>query len=166
MTLAIDRLQSDTSKWISMFLRWVIPIHILGSLITLESTEAFDLRTPWIALTFLASVTLLALSVPKHWKPFLFSGLVGIAIAYKQLATFVEQASESSEVILPQGLRWLAAGHYLTLIAFVTGAFILITAWRWHNSTLSITIKRWLNLHDKSRKSRSPDDRNSISNHH
>ncbi|MCH2142272.1 MAG: serine/threonine protein kinase [Phycisphaerales bacterium] len=68
---------------LSDLLRWIIPAHILGGLLALEAdTDSVAAAWVWISVTALASLCFTVASVRRQWRPFVVSGLIGLAWSF------------------------------------------------------------------------------------
>lgn len=153
MAIPLSRLRSYTAKYITIVLRWLVPFHVLGSLVYLESFEAFEVRSPWILSIIAASIFLMIVSVSKHWKPFLFSGLFGFAFGFSRFAKLLTDSIEEEGVSMPYGFQWMETGSFLTSVSVVAGVIIVVVAIRWNSSQVAYRLSRWLRIRRRSKSS-------------
>jgi predicted Ser/Thr protein kinase len=142
LSLLLDQRNTTYSRAFASSLRWLTPIHVLGSLTFLESIDAYDARPVWLMLLALTSLALATLSVWQQWKPFLLSALVGIAVAYVRLFSYAEELFPADGTgNAPAALR---VG--LTIGAIAAGATIVAAAWLAPAKAIAHRLARWRRL--------------------
>jgi len=160
LSSVLDRQSGSVAHSLGLVLRWIVPMHILGGLAWLEINEAYDRRGLWIGLLCAASVAFAVASVPKQWKPFLFSGLAGLALAYARLFELVEDhyrgkiSQGIEDFAVPGGVRIV-----LTVGALMLGLLLVIGARRFSSWSVARRLRRWQRKRDSSRQVIAPDAR-------
>lgn len=118
--LALAYRQTPLGARVGTLLRWLIPPCVFGALAIYESNDFRSLWKLWLVCQFVAAFGFLILSVRLQWRPFLFTAMSCIAIAYARLYIRIDEHMEA------------AAG--MKLVIFVTtavtgfAAMILATA--------------------------------------
>ena len=117
-------------------IRWVSPTHFLLSILVLETdVEAGRGWLVWLLVLVVASIACCYVSVWKQWRPFLFTGLFYVALAYYR--AFVRLWSELEGDALDTARILLTAG----MLALGIGSMVL--AWRLPAWTASLKLGRW-----------------------
>ncbi len=117
-------------------LRWIVPSHILvGMLVLYGEADGTWTSLVWLVSVGGVSLGLCAWSVLKQWRPFLFSGLFYLAVAYGF------------------GFRWIGEhvrddidGPFrigLALLGVIVGLLVMYLAWRAPEWALKIRLARW-----------------------
>lgn len=119
-TAWLDRKRSSTRIILADMGRWLIPSHLLGSLIVLEAVDGFGRWQLWLILTPICAGILAYLSVKRQWKPFLVSAFTGLAIWYARCFDRIETDFDGSA-------RLRLA---LTAVGCGAGVGMLILGWR------------------------------------
>lgn len=120
LALLLGRCAPRSGRAHTLFLRWLVPSHALGALVVLENEEAIGVWWPWLLLLFAASAIFLVASAFNQWKPFVISGLLGIALGYARLFP------RARDLFGDQS--WPAAA--LALIGFILGAIAVWAGWQ------------------------------------
>ncbi|MEM1072633.1 MAG: serine/threonine-protein kinase [Planctomycetota bacterium] len=136
LSAVFDR-RGPSSRLCAKILRWLVPIHVLGSLIALESAEAFDARGAWLAALGGAALLLSLLSIPKQWKPFLFSGLLGIAVAFVLVFRYINDVERDLDLDLSRVRVSVAISA-----ALISGGLLLLS-WRLPDWKVTRRLTRW-----------------------
>ncbi len=116
-------------------IRWVSPSHFLASIVVLEWDASGNAWILWILVLVVASITCCYVSVWKQWRPFLFTGLFYVAVAYYR--AFVRVKVE------------LGTGGYdnasivLTASMLALGLGTMIVAWRLPAWTAALRLGHW-----------------------
>ena len=94
-------------------LRWIIPAHVLGGLIELAlatwvMADEQEMKTAaawvWLGVAAFTSLGFALASVRRQWRPFLVSGLLGLASIYVILMMRLKMEFQES----PQTFDWIA----------------------------------------------------------
>jgi len=79
----LGRTRTAACGRLAELLRWIIPAHIIGGLLALEAdTQSIAAAWVWISAATLASLCFMLASVRKQWRPFVVSGLLGLAWSF------------------------------------------------------------------------------------
>ncbi len=117
-------------------IRWISPSHFLAGLLVLQIDAQDGWWLFWLIVLSAASIGTCYLSVWKQWRPFLFSGLFYLAVAYER--SFVEAVDRmTSEAALDKS-RIMLAGTMLLL-----GMLTMILAWKLPDWLASLKLERW-----------------------
>lgn len=83
LSLWLSQVQTTACGRLAELLRCIIPAHILGGLLALEAqTQSIPAAWVWISLTAIASTGFTLASVRRQWRPFVVSGLLGLAWSF------------------------------------------------------------------------------------
>ncbi len=110
-------------------LRWLVPNHICGAMVYLHIDRTGDNNSAalaWLVLLSLAAVSFISLSVVRQWKPFLFSGLAYLTVAYIRAFSLVDACYPRAEVMPPERHTWHAI---LVAGALAIGLLVMLAAW-------------------------------------
>ena len=86
-------------------IRWVSPSFFMGGLLTLQVQAEGMVWLLWLVVLAAAAVTLCYLGAWKQWRPFLFTGLIYVAVTFGR--AFFEDEGD--------GLLFALAGSCVTL---------------------------------------------------
>jgi len=136
-------LRGDASRFFAKLLRWLVPIHVIGSIYFLDRVDAFGGSYGWTATLFIASCVLAALSIPKQWKPFLFSAMAGIALGYSRLITRLGSSTDPDEKLV-----------IVTIGAALIGMIVVIFAWCLPGLAVMRRLAKWNRTRAESRRDR------------
>ena len=118
-------------------IRWVSPSHFLASILVLEiDADATGAWMFWLIMLVVASIACCYVSVWKQWRPFLFTGLFYIAVAY--CLAFARVYDELDGEALDTARHLLMAG----IVAL--GIATMVLAWRLPVWIASLKLDRWL----------------------
>jgi hypothetical protein len=104
LSVGLGRVKTTACARLAELIRWVIPAHIIGGLLALEEhtwNRSVDLdEIPraawfWLAGAAGASVAFTIASVRRQWRPFLVSGLIGLAWTFAILFTRLRERLET-----------------------------------------------------------------------
>jgi predicted Ser/Thr protein kinase len=88
----LGRVATSTCERLAELLRWIIPAQVIGGLIALEAqTSSTSAAWIWLGITIAASVGFTLASVRKQWRPFIASGLIGLACSFLTLLSDLRQ---------------------------------------------------------------------------
>jgi hypothetical protein len=111
------------------FLRWLVPNHICGALVYLHvdqtGSEGYA-AIVWLVTLAAAALGFIGLSVIRQWKPFLFSGLGYLTVAYVRGFVLVDSYFPKAEVVPWARLAWQTA---LVAGALGLGLLVMLLAW-------------------------------------
>ncbi|MCH8260508.1 MAG: serine/threonine protein kinase [Planctomycetes bacterium] len=117
-------------------IRWVSPSHFLAAIVVLESdVDDGHAWILWLIVLVLASIACCYVSVWKQWRPFLFTGLFYIAVAYFR-AFFRAWAELEGEAL--ETARQVLMASMLAL-----GLVTMIVAWRLPAWTAALRLGHW-----------------------
>lgn len=121
---------------LSEILRWIVPSHVLIGMLVLYGEAAEG----WTSLLWLLSVAgvslgLCAWSVLKQWRPFLFSGLFYLAVAYSFGFEWIDE-HVGGDIDGPFHIG-------LALLGVIVGLVVMYLAWRAPGWALKIRLARW-----------------------
>ncbi len=117
-------------------IRWVSPSHFLASIVVLEwDVEDGHAWILWLIVLVLAAIACCYVSVWRQWRPFLFTGLFYIAVAYVLafLRVWDELEGEALETA-----RQVLMGSMLAI-----GLANMIVAWRLPAWTAALRLGHW-----------------------
>jgi hypothetical protein len=110
-------------------LRWLVPNHICGALVYLHvdqtGSEGYA-AIVWLVTLAAAALGFIGLSVVRQWKPFLFSGLGYLTVAYVRGFVLVDSYFPKAEVVPWARLAWQTA---LVAGALGLGLLVMLLAW-------------------------------------
>ncbi len=117
-------------------IRWVSPSHFLAAIVVLE----FDAQDRhawilWLIVLVLAAIACCYVSVWKQWRPFLFTGLFYIAVAYFRAFTRVWEELEGEALETTR--------QVLMLAMLALGLVTMIVAWRLPAWTAALRLGHW-----------------------
>ena len=82
----LGRVSTSACERLAELLRWIIPAQVIGGLIALEAqTSSTSAAWVWLGVTIAVSVGFTLASVRKQWRPFIASGLIGLACSFMTL---------------------------------------------------------------------------------
>jgi serine/threonine protein kinase len=117
-------------------IRWVSPSHFLASIFFLEwDVETGGAWVFWLFVLVAASIACCYVSVWRQWRPFLFTGLFYVAVAY--FRAFVRLWDQL------EGDALDAARLRLTGAVLVLGIATMVLAWRLPAWTAALKLGRW-----------------------
>jgi serine/threonine protein kinase len=86
VSIVLRRRPSVARRRLAESLRWLVPSHLLGALIALHiNAEREQVVVLWLCLLVAASLGVAGASVPRQWRPFLYSGVAYLGVAYALL---------------------------------------------------------------------------------
>ncbi len=123
-------------------IRWVSPSHFLASIVVLEWDAQDEYAwILWLIVLVLAAIACCYVSVWKQWRPFLFTGLFYIAVAYFRAFSRVWDELEGEAL---ETARQVLMGSMLAL-----GLGTMIVAWRLPAWTAALRLGRWSKRDEK-----------------
>ena len=132
----LGRWRTVTRARLAEAIRWVSPTHFLGGLLLLQLDADEGWWLLWLSVLAAASILTCFLSVWKQWRPFLFSGLFYVAVAYAR--AFVEAGRRiDDETVLDRTRIALA----VTML--VVGMVTMVLAWKLPDWIASLKLERW-----------------------
>ncbi|MAT81634.1 MAG: hypothetical protein CMJ29_08305 [Phycisphaerae bacterium] len=111
-------------------LRWIIPAHIIGGLIelALATWSLADLKEYvstsswfWLGAATLVSLVFAIASVHRQWRPFLVSGLLGVATTYTIMMSRLRMEFRS----MPERFDAIAIGTVIVLAIIGIGIMLI-----------------------------------------
>ncbi|MEE8153711.1 MAG: serine/threonine-protein kinase [Phycisphaerales bacterium] len=117
-------------------IRWVSPSHFLASIVVLEwDVDDGHAWILWLIVLVLAAITCCYVSVWKQWRPFLFTGLFYVAVAYYRAFVRVKMelgigADDNASIVLMASMLAL-------------GLVTMIVAWRLPAWTAALRLGHW-----------------------
>jgi hypothetical protein len=131
----LGREQTLLRRRLAEAIRWVSPSHFLASLVVLElDVDEGRAWVLWIVLLFVAAIACCYVSVWKQWRPFLFTGLFYVAVAYYR--AFIRLWGELEGEALDTARLMLTGG------ALALGIATMVLAWRLPAWVTSLKIGR------------------------
>jgi serine/threonine protein kinase len=130
LSTILSRIGTNPCRRLAELIRWLIPAHILGGMLALEQ-ETWEARNAakapigcwiWLGVSAVTSAAFAFSSVLRQWRPFLVSGLIGIAAVYWTLYERLERSLE------PATFEWTAIG--LVAAACIGGILIMMASGR------------------------------------
>ena len=130
LSAILTRIGTNPCRRLAELIRWLIPAHILGGMLALEQ-ETWEARNTiqaplgcwiWLGVTAVSSAAFAFSSVLRQWRPFLVSGLLGIAAVYWTLYERLEESLERTT------FEWTAIS--LVAAACIGGIFIMTISGR------------------------------------
>ncbi len=134
--LILGRRATPLRRRIVDVLRWVLPTHLMAPLVFMETGEAFGVWVPWSVLLFVLAVGFCVASALRQWRPFLFSGMVYLAVWYARCFDRIETGSAGEQA-------WRIG---LTVAALVVGPGLMLLAWKAPAWITRRRIRRWERL--------------------
>lgn len=134
--LVLGRRPTPLRRRIAEVLRWILPTHLMAPLLMMEVNGAFGVWMPWSVLLLVLAVGFCVASAMKQWKPFLFSGLVYLAVWYARCFDRIETE-------LADQRAWRIG---LTVAALVVGPALMLLAWKAPAWIARRRIRRWERL--------------------
>lgn len=116
-------------------IRWVSPSHFLAGLLVLQIEAEEGWWLFWLIVLSAASIATCYVSVWKQWRPFLFSGLLYVAVAYGR--SFIEAVDRITSETALDTSRITLAGTMLLL-----GILTMILAWKLPDWIASLKLLR------------------------
>ena len=117
-------------------IRWVSPSHFLAAIVVLGvDVDARYAWILWLIVLVLAAIACCYVSVWRQWRPFLFTGLFYIAVAY--VLAFLRVWDELEGEALETARQVLMA----SMLALGLGT--MIVAWRLPAWTAALRLGRW-----------------------
>lgn len=118
-------------------IRWISPSHFLGGLLVLQIDADEGWWLFWLIVLAVAAIALCYLSAWRQWRPFLFTGLAYIAIAY--FRAFVE----SYEALEDDTEAFDRVRVGLTIIVLVAGILTMLLAMSVPKWIGAVRLGRW-----------------------
>ena len=88
----LGRVATTACERLAELLRWIIPAQVIGGLIALEAqTSSTSAAWVWLGVTIAVSVGFTLASVRKQWRPFIASGLIGLACSFMTLLSDLQR---------------------------------------------------------------------------
>ena len=132
----LSRRRTVVRSRLAEVIRWISPSHFLAGLWQIQVEAGDGLWLLWLIILAVTSISLCYISVRKQWRPFLFTGLFYVAVAY--VRCFMEADSRLDDDRVFDMSRLLLTGLMLAL-----GIATMIVAWRLPAWIAVLKLDRW-----------------------